>query len=187
MAKEFEPYPAFYGSRWETGEQFDSYIKESVSDLTDWEWLKGEVMKWGVFCSQHTSPAPNTSTSIAMDAQAGVMPPYAEFFYEDNKNGKLPVTSMYLRQNPLVYMQSIGMYDQIELTKMVGSLQAFVDTSISAEYVIDKNYRKISAKYVSDIYDNAWKEGTKAVYYLRTIKEGEQVVEKSNECSACAG
>jgi hypothetical protein len=52
MAKEFEPYPAFYGSRWETGEQFDSYIKESVSDLTDWEWLKGEVMKWGVFCSQ---------------------------------------------------------------------------------------------------------------------------------------
>ena len=26
MAKEFEPYPAFYGSRWETGEQFDSYI-----------------------------------------------------------------------------------------------------------------------------------------------------------------
>jgi len=187
MAKEFEPYPAFYGSRWETGEQFDSYIKESVSDLTDWEWLKGEVMKWGVFCSQHTSPAPNTSTSIAMDAQAGVMPPYAEFFYEDNKNGKLPVTSMYLRQNPLVYMQSIGMYDQIELTKMVGSLQAFVDTSISAEYVIDKNYRKISAKYVSDIYDNAWEEDTKAVYYLRTIKEGEQVVEKSNECSACAG
>ena len=187
MAKEFEPYPAFYDSRWETGEQFDSYIKESVSDLTDWEWLKGEVMKWGVFCSQHTSPAPNTSTSIAMDAQAGVMPPYAEFFYEDNKNGKLPVTSMYLSSNPLVYMQSIGMYDQIELTKMVGSIQAFVDTSISAEYVIDKNYRKISAKYVSDIYDNAWEEGTKAVYYLRTIKEGEQVVEKSNECSACAG
>lgn len=187
MAKEFEAYPAFEGSRWSTGEQFDNYIKESVSDLTDWEWLKGEVMKWGVFCSQHTSPAPNTSTSIAMDAQAGVMPPYAEFFFEDNKNGKLPVTSMYLSSNPLTYLQSIGMYDQIELTKMVGSLQTFVDTSISAEYAIDKNYRKITAKYVSDIYDNAWKNGTKAVYYLRTIKEGEQVVEKSEDCVACAG
>ena len=78
---EFEAYPAFKGSRWDTGEQFD--ISKSVM-ITG---LKGEVMKWGF--SQHKS---SPSTSIAMDAQAGVMPPYAEFFFEDNKNGKLPVT-----------------------------------------------------------------------------------------------
>lgn len=187
MAKEFEPYPAFNGSRWATGEQFDSYIENSVSDLTDWEWLKAQVMEYGVYCSQHTSPAPNTSTSIAMDAQAGVMPPYAEFFFEDNKNGKLPVTSMYLKDNPLLYSKPIGAYNQSTLTEMVGNLQLFVDTSISAEYAIDKNYHNVTVKDVSDIYDNAWKNKTKAVYYLRTIKKGESVVDKSDVCVSCSG
>ena len=187
MAKEFSPYPMFEGSRWATGEQFDSYIENSVSDLTDWEWLKAQVMEHGVYCSQHTSPAPNTSTSIAMDAQAGVMPPYAEFFFEDNKNGKLPVTSMYLKDNPLIYSKPIGAYNQSQLTKMVGNLQLFVDTSISAEYAIDKNYHNVTVKDVSDIYDNAWKNKTKAVYYLRTIKKGESVVDKSDVCVSCAG
>lgn len=187
MAKEFSPYPMFEGSRWATGEQFNSYIENSVSDLTDWEWLKAQVMEYGVYCSQHTSPAPNTSTSIAMDAQAGVMPPYAEFFFEDNKNGKLPVTSMYLKDNPLIYSKPIGAYNQSQLTKMVGNLQLFVDTSISAEYAIDKNYHNVTVKDVSDIYDNAWKNKTKAVYYLRTIKKGESVVDKSDVCVSCAG
>ena len=187
MAKEFSPYPKFEGSRWSTGEQFDSYIENSVSDLTDWEWLKAQVMENGVYCSQHTSPAPNTSTSIAMDAQAGVMPPYAEFFFEDNKNGKLPVTSMYLKDSPLLYSKPIGAYNQSSLTKMVGNLQLFVDTSISAEYAIDKNYHNVTVKDVSDIYDNAWKNKTKAVYYLRTIKKGESVVDKSDVCISCAG
>lgn len=187
LAKERGAYPAFEGSRWQTGEQFDEYINNSVSNLTDWSWLKAEVMKHGVYCSQHTSPAPNTSTSIAMDAQAGVMPPYAEFFYEDNKLGKLPVTSMHLHTNPLLYSMSFGMYDMVALTKMVGSLQKFTDTSISAEYVLDKNYREIKASYVSNIYNSAWKEGCKAVYYMRTIKQGESVVDKSNECASCAG
>ena len=187
LAKERGAYAEFDGSRWSTGEQFDEYIKESVSDLTDWSWLKVEVMKHGVYCSQHTSPAPNTSTSIAMDAQAGVMPPYAEFFYEDNKLGRLPVTSMHLQTNPLLYSMSFGMYDMIELTKVIGGLQKFTDTSISAEYVLDKNYREVKAKYVSDIYTNAWKEKCKAVYYLRTIKQGESAVDKSDECASCAG
>lgn len=187
LAKERGAYPAFKGSRWETGEQFDTYIENSVSDLTDWDWLKAEVMKHGVYCSQHTSPAPNTSTSIAMDAQAGVMPPYAEFFFEDNKMGKLPVTSMHLKDNPILYSMSFGMYNMVELTKSVAGLQLFVDTSISAEYVIDKNYREVSAKYVSDIYESAWENKTKAVYYLRTIKKGESAVDTSDICASCAG
>lgn len=187
LAKERGAYPAFEGSRWHTGEQFDSYINNSVSDLTDWGWLKSQVMTYGVYCSQHTSPAPNTSTSIAMDAQAGVMPNYAEFFFEDNKMGKLPVTSMFLKDFPLGYAQTIGMYDQLVLVKAVSGLQKFVDTSISAEYVIDKNYQNVSAKYVSDIYTNAWKMKTKAVYYLRTIKKGESAVDTSDVCASCAG
>ena len=59
LAKERGAYPMFKGSRWDTGEQFDAYIKNSKSTLTDWETLKQEVKKYGVYTSQHTSPAPN--------------------------------------------------------------------------------------------------------------------------------
>ena len=187
LAKERGAYPLFKGSRWDTGEQFEAYIENSVSDLTDWYWLRDEVKKYGVYCSQHTSPAPNTSTSIAMDAAAGVMPSYAEFFFEDNVIGKLPVTSMYLKENPLLYSMTFGMYDQLDLVDSVSELQKYVDTSISAEYVLDRNVRTITAQDIADIYNKAWKKKTKAVYYLRTIKEGESVVDKSSECSACAG
>lgn len=187
LAKERGAYPLFKGSRWDTGEQFEAYIENSVSDLTDWVWLRDEVKKHGVYCSQHTSPAPNTSTSIAMDAAAGVMPSYAEFFFEDNVIGKLPVTSMYLKENPLLYSMTFGMYDQLDLVDSVSELQKYVDTSISAEYVLDRNVRTITAQDIADIYNKAWKKKTKAVYYLRTIKEGESVVDKSSECSACAG
>ena len=187
LAKERGAYPLFKGSRWDTGEQFEAYIENSVSDLTDWVWLRDEVKKHGVYCSQHTSPAPNTSTSIAMDAAAGVMPSYAEFFFEDNVIGKLPVTSMYLKENPLLYSMTFGMYDQLDLVDSVSELQKYVDTSISAEYVLDRNVRTITAQDIADIYNKAWQKKTKAVYYLRTIKEGESVVDKSSECSACAG
>jgi hypothetical protein len=33
----------------------------------------------------------------------------------------------------------------------------------------------------------AWKNGTKAVYYLRTIKVGEQLVKTDELCSSCSG
>lgn len=187
LAKERGAYPAFEGSRWSTGEQIDDYIRDSVSDLTDWVWMKDQVMTYGVYCSQHTSPAPNTSTAIAMDAGAGVDPSYAPFFYEDNKNGKIPVTSMYLDENPLFYSKTFGMYDQVAVTKAIGALQKFVDTSISAEYVLDRNVRPVTGVLINDIYNSAWKEGCKAVYYLRTIKEGDSLVETSDVCASCSG
>lgn len=186
LAKERDAYPMFKGSRWDTGEQFDAYIKNSKSTLTDWETLKQEVKKYGVYTSQHTSPAPNTSTSIAMDASAGVQPSYNSFFFEDNINGLLPVTSMYLQENPILYSYVFGMYDQVKLTKMIGRLQIWMDTGISAEYVIDKNYQSPTAKQISDLYDSSWEEGNKGVYYLRTIKQNEKK-EQDDSCVACAG
>ena len=128
----------------------------------------------------------NTSTSIAMDASAGVQPSYNSFFFEDNINGLLPVTSMYLQENPILYSYVFGMYDQAKLTKMIGRLQIWMDTGISAEYVIDKNFQSPTAKQISDLYDSSWEEGNKGVYYLRTIKQNEKKGQ-DDSCVACAG
>lgn len=184
LSKKYGSYPMFEGSRWDTGEQIDDYIKDSVSELTDWEAVKRDVKEYGVYMSQHTSPAPNTTTSINMDAAAGVSQVYSGFFYEDNILGVTPVVSMYLKDNPIFYSESFGEMNQVKFTKVYGAIQKFVDTGVSAEYLLDRNFTKVTAKYIHDIYMNAWKAGCKAVYYLRTIKEGE-TAKKGSVCSSC--
>lgn len=187
MAKQRSPYAKFKDSRWDIGDIFDDYIRDSVCDDLDWDTLKNQAKLYGMYNSQGTSPAPNTSTSLFMMASAGVMPHYAPYFYEDNRNGKTPVSAMYARENPIFYANSISYFKQSELTKSVGALQKFVDTGISAEYVLDRNVHDIVAKDVSDIIEKAWGNNNKAVYYLRTIKQGESLVKKDDECVACAG
>ena len=187
MAKEYSPYPKFKGSRWGVGDIFDEYHKNSVCHDLDWLELKQLCKQHGIYNSQLTSPAPNTSTSLFMMASAGFMPHYAEYFYEDNKDGKTPVSSMYGKDNPIFYANSVGYFKQHELTKAVGAGQKFVDTGISAEYVLDRNIHEVTAKDVSMLVKEAWKNGTKAVYYLRTIKVGEQLVKTDELCSSCSG
>lgn len=187
MAKEYSPYPKFKGSRWDVGDIFDEYHKNSVCPDLDWLEQKQLCKQYGIYNSQLTSPAPNTSTSLFMMASAGFMPHYAEYFYEDNKDGKTPVSSMYGKDNPIFYANSVGYFKQHELTKAVGAGQKFVDTGISAEYVLDRNIHEVTAKDVSMLVKEAWKNGTKAVYYLRTIKVGEQLVKTDEICSSCSG
>ena len=164
-----------------------TYHKNSVCHDLDWLELKQQCKQYGIYNSQLTSPAPNTSTSLFMMASAGFMPHYAEYFYEDNKDGKTPVSSMYGKDNPIFYANSIGYFKQYELTKAVGAGQKFVDTGISAEYVLDRNIHEITAKDVSMLVKEAWKNGNKTVYYLRTIKVGEQLVKTDEFCSSCSG
>lgn len=187
MAKEYSPYPKFKGSRWDVGDIFDEYHKNSICPDLDWLEQKQLCKQYGIYNSQLTSPAPNTSTSLFMMASAGFMPHYAEYFYEDNKDGKTPVSSMYGKDNPIFYANSIGYFKQHKLTKAVGAGQKFVDTGISAEYVLDRNIHEVTAKDVSMLVKEAWKNSTKAVYYLRTIKVGEQLVKTDELCSSCSG
>ena len=185
LAKERGTFGAYVGSTWETGEQFDKYASRSILGL-DWVGLKAAAQQYGVRNSQMMSPAPNTSTSMAMDAGAGIQPPYSGFMVEDNSVGKLPVVGMFLKENPLAYSRTQGGYDQSKLTEVVGAMQQFTDTGISAEYVADMNLRDIKVSDYANVYRMAWKNKTKAVYYYRTIKKG-GTKDVDESCAACAG
>lgn len=186
LAKERGPYAAFVGSMWDTGEMFDRFEKYSVAGL-DWASLRESCKEHGIRNSQLTSPAPNTTTSIFMDAAAGVQPVYAAFFIEDNKVGKFPVAGMHLKENPLEYERTYPRMNQIDLVKSISAIQKFVDTGISAEYIFDQNKPDFKAKDLYDLINEAWKEETKAIYYIRTIKKGETVDDYLGIETACAG
>lgn len=186
LAKKRGPFEAFRGSSWDTGEKWDHFKAHSKTPKV-WEELQEECKKHGIRNSQMTSPAPNTSTSIFMDAGAGIMPVYSAFFYEDNKDGVMPVVGMYLKDKPLSYAQSVDKHDPWELTKVVGWLQSWVDTGISAEYVMDKNRDDFRAKILWDTLEQSWLNENKTVYYIRTIKKGEKVIQSAVDCVGCAG
>ena len=190
LAKEKGCFPKFKGSMWYTGERINIFKENSVSEL-DWDLLQTNIKKYGIRNSQLTSPAPNTSTSVFMDAAAGVMPVFSSFFREDNDNGKYPIACMYLKDNPLYYDKSFRTYNQSDLAKAVAAVQGFTDTGISAEYLFDQNNSDFTAKSLYDLIHTAWKSGTKSIYYIRTIKKGESVEDllgiKEDGCDGCSG
>lgn len=190
LAKEFGAYPCFEGSDWDKGVMFDKFEQRSVTDL-DWNTLRQECALYGIRNSQLTSPAPNTSTSVFMDAAAGVPPVYSPFFREDNDNGKYPISCMHLKENPLSYSRSFKTYNQAQLAKTVGAMQLFVDTGISAEYLLDQNKDGFTAKDLYDLLRSAYESGCKATYYIRSLKKGESVEDllgiKEEGCAGCAG
>lgn len=186
LAKTKGAFEAFEGSKWATGEMVERFIKNSVTSL-NWEELQIEIDKTGIRNSQMTSPAPNTSTSIFMDASAGAMPTYAGYYNEDNTTGKFAVFGMYIKEKPLAYERTLPRMSQPELTKMVSALQHFVDTGISAEYVFDQNNEGFNAKWLYDTIISAWKNNNKAIYYIRSIKEGESVDTLLNIETVCVG
>lgn len=186
LAKERGSYPAFEGSEWSNGNRVCTFIS-NASGRYDWVEQQNQIDLFGIRNSQLTSPAPNTSTSIFMDAAASMMPVYSAFFYEDNRDGLNPVTSMYLKENPLSYARDITKFKPWDLTKTVGAMQKWIDTGISAEYVMDKNQTGFSAKWLWDTHESAWLNKNKAVYYIRTVKQGERLIKDAVDCVGCAG
>lgn len=190
IAKTQGAYPAFKGSDWDTGDMISRFDSHSVTQL-DWNELQRQININGIANSQMTSPAPNTSTSVFMDAAAGVPPVYLPFFREDNDNGKYPVTCMFIKDKAYNYSRSFRMYDQSVLAKTIGEIQKFVDTGISAEYLFDQNKPSFSAKDLYDMIIAAWESKTKAIYYIRSIKKGESEEDllgvKMSACDGCTG
>lgn len=187
LARTRGAYPAFKGSEWDNGNQIAYFKSNSVAGV-NWDLVQDGLNKYGIRNSQLTSPAPNTSTSIFMDAAAGMQPVYAPFFMEDNTTGVFPVVAMHLRDNPICYSRTYPKLDQIILVEAIAAAQLFVDTGISAEYILDRNIPENNAKKLFDIIMHAWKTGTKAVYYIRSIKPGETWNGKAEEaCAGCAG
>lgn len=185
LAKERGAYPAFEGSEWHNGNRIKGFIENGGA--YDWKAVQQQMDMYGIRNSQLTSPAPNTSTSIFMDAAASMMPVYSAFFYEDNRDGLNPVTSMYLKENPLSYARDVTKFKPWDLTRVVGAMQKWVDTGISAEYIMDKNQEGFSAKWLWDTHESAWNNNNKAVYYIRTIKQGERLIKDAADCVGCAG
>lgn len=189
LSKEFGSFDAFEYSEWKNGNRINKFIEHQSGDY-DWKFLQEQINKFGIRNSELVSPAPNTSTSIYMDSSASVLPVYDAFFSDDNKNGKLVVSSKFLKDNPISYSKTFAKHTATEIIDVVSELQKCIDTGISMELIFDQRKETFKAKDLYDAIHYAHEKGIKAIYYIRSIKKNSTLdapVKSEENCVACSG
>jgi len=75
--------------------------------------------------------------------------------------------------------------NQLEIVKQNGIRQKYVDQAISLNLCFDPND---TPKWISQVHKEAWKQGVKTLYYLRTesVLRGDNL-QRLSECISCEG
>ena len=197
LAKERGAYAAFAGSEWSKGKLLGSKtldeILELAGDKERWIQLESDVRTYGIRNSHITAIAPNTSSSLVQGCTASILPAYSRFFYDKWAKGTVPIAPPFIQDCFWFYRENKSL-DQKIVVKAVAIMQQWIDTGISMEllfnlnqgvYFPDEPERAVKAKDIYETLLMAWKEGCKAVYYVRTVQK-DDFKEKTEACVACA-
>ena len=197
LAKERGAYAAFAGSEWSKGKLLGSKSLSEILPLTEdkkrWVQLAEDVQTYGIRNSHITAIAPNTSSSLVQGCTASILPAYSKFFYDKWAKGTVPIAPPFIEDCFWFYPENKSL-DQKIVVKAVATMQQWIDTGISMEllfnlnqgvYFPDEPERAVKAKDIFETLFMAWKEGCKAVYYVRTVQK-DDFKEKSEGCVACA-
>lgn len=196
LAKERGIYPAFEGSEWSKGHLIGSkpveWYEENSQAPERWVELSEEVKKHGIRNSHITAIAPNTSSSLIQGCTASILPTYSKFFYDKWAKGTVPIAPPFIGESFWFYQENKSV-DQATVVKAVATIQKWIDTGISMElifnlnegvYYPDEPERALKAKGIFDTLMLAWKQGCKAIYYIRTVQKDN--FKETEGCSSCA-
>jgi ribonucleoside-diphosphate reductase alpha chain len=197
LARERGAYAAFAGSDWSQGKLIGSksveWFLENAQNKQRWVTLAENIQTYGIRNSHITAIAPNTSSSLVQGCTASVLPVYSKFFYDKWAKGTVPIAPPFIKDCFWFYRENKSL-DQKIVIKAVATMQQWIDTGISMEllfnlnqgvYFPDEPERCIKAKDIFETLLLAWREGCKAVYYIRTVQK-DDFKESSDACVACA-
>ncbi|MEW9677759.1 ribonucleoside-diphosphate reductase subunit alpha [Lentibacillus sp. L22] len=174
LAKEKGTYKEFTGSEWETGAYFD----RKGYDTEAWQALRDDVREHGLRNGWLMAVAPNSSTAKIGGSTDGIDPIYAVEYAEEKKNFKFKVTPPDLNHETYAYYRrSRHELDQHWSIKQNAARQRHVDQAISFNLYVRHD---IKAKDLLNLHLEAWKQGLKTTYYVRSTSQAE-----IDECEAC--
>ena len=162
LSKEKGAYPLFEGSKWESGAYFTTrnYTSEK------WQALQASVKENGVRNGYLMAIAPNSSTAMIAGSTASIDPIFQVFYYEEKKDFKIPVTAPELDHNTYdIYRRSAYIVDQRWSVRQNAARQRHIDQSISFNMYVPNTIR---ASVLLNLHVQAWKEGLKTSYYVRS-------------------
>ena len=162
LSKEKGNYPMFPGSKWATGE----YFAERDYKDKKWQDLQEAVQENGIRNGYLMAVAPNSSTAMIAGSTASIDPIFQVFYYEEKKDFKIPVTAPELTHETYnIYRRSAYIVDQRWSVKQNAVRQKHIDQSISFNMYVPNTIR---ASVLLDLHLQAWKEGLKTSYYVRS-------------------
>ena len=174
LAIEKGAYSQFSGSEWETGQYFDR--KSYAADR--WNELRKEVAENGIRNGWLMAVAPNSSTAKIGGSTDGIDPIYSVEYAEEKKNFKFKVTAPDLDHITYnYYRRSRHELDQVWSIKQNAARQRHIDQAISFNLYVKHD---IKAKDLLNLHMEAWKQGLKTTYYVRSTSQAE-----IEECEAC--
>lgn len=188
-----ETFDGFERSDYADGSYFDHYLtndyrpktdrvkslfgKQHIPGPEDWAWLKGEVMKNGIYHSYRLAGAPTQSISYIQNSTQGFMPVTDQVETRTYEKSKTYYPMPFLsRQNHFIYKSAYKM-DMFNLIDLVAAAQIHVDQGISCILFVDSD---IPTNELAMYYVYAAKKGLKSLYYTRTRELAKE------ECESCA-
>ncbi|GAB3048732.1 ribonucleoside-diphosphate reductase subunit alpha [Virgibacillus ainsalahensis] len=173
LSREKGSYPAFEGSNWSTG----AYFRNKGYSGEQWDELREDVKEYGIRNGYLMAVAPNSSTSMIAGSTASIDPVFKPFYHEEKKDFKIPVTAPDMtHQTYDIYRRSAYILDQRWSVRQNAARQKHVDQSISFNFYVPNTIR---ASVLLDLHLQAWKEGLKTTYYVRSTSNDVE------ECEWC--
>ncbi|SDN87251.1 ribonucleoside-diphosphate reductase subunit alpha [Bacillus sp. OK048] len=174
LAKEKGTYLKFEGSEWQTGR----YFERRGYKTNRWNHLIEDVAKYGVRNGWMMAIAPNSSTAKIGGSTDGIDPLYAVEYAEEKKNFKFKVTAPDLNHVTYnYYHRARHELDQVWSIKQNAARQRHIDQAISFNLYVRHD---IKAKDLLQLHMEAWKNGLKTTYYVRSTSQAEMA-----DCAAC--
>lgn len=162
LSKEKGSYPAFEGSKWQTGK----YFTDKNYHSEQWSALQQDVKENGMRNGYLMAVAPNSSTAMIANSTASIDPIFKAFYNEEKKDFKIPKTAPDLNHETYdIYRRSAYIVDQRWSVKQNAARQKHIDQSISFNFYVPHTIR---ASVLLDLHLQAWKAGLKTTYYVRS-------------------
>lgn len=174
LAAERGSYELFEGSDWQTGAYFDKRGYDSPA----WQKTREVVARQGMRNAYLLAVAPTSSTSIVAGTTAGLDPVMRKFFLEEKKGSMLPRVAPELSAKTWWFYKPAHQVDQTWSMRAAGVRQRHIDQAQSVNLYITNDF---SMRQVLNLYLEAWRDGVKSLYYVRSKALEVEVCES---CSA---
>lgn len=206
-----EVFDGFERSDYANGTYFDRYTTHSFAPTLErvqalfqaifvptpknWELLKENVMKYGLYHQNRLAVAPNGSTSYINDTSASLQP-ITRLIEErqEKKIGKIYYPAPRLSNETLPYYQSAYDMDMRRVIDTYAAAQQHVDQGMSLTLFLRsdipkglyewKTQTKQTTRDLTILRHYAFRKGIKSIYYIRTFTEDNNEI-GSNECESC--
>ncbi|KAF6618985.1 class 1b ribonucleoside-diphosphate reductase subunit alpha [Paenibacillus polymyxa] len=187
---------SFYGfeeSDYATGLYFDRYlntdyrpttarVQELFKDIyiptqADWDKLKADVKKNGLYHAYRMAIAPTASISYIQNATSSVMPIVEQIETRTYANSTTYYPMPYLQKDNVFFYKSAYQMDQFKVLDLIAEIQPHVDQGISTVLHVNSD---VTTRQLARCYLYAAHKGLKSLYYTRTKKLSVE------ECLTCS-